>query len=81
MLSAERAPLFGEGRRGYRHSFLGTGMIGERRLLGAVARDLAASPVGAFYDDEAAALIGADGRRQWVLHLAALGVAAGRGAR
>jgi SagB-type dehydrogenase family enzyme len=81
VLSAEREPLFGEGPRGYRHSFLETGMIGERWLLGAVARGLAACPVGAFYDDEAAALIGVDGRRQWVLHLAALGVAAGRGAR
>ncbi|MDB5910166.1 MAG: hypothetical protein JWP34_4280 [Massilia sp.] len=55
VLSAEREPLFGEGSRGYRHSFLEAGMIGERWLLGAVARDLAACPVGAFYDDEAAA--------------------------
>ena len=49
-------------------------MVGERWLLGAVAQGLAACPVGAFYDDEAAALINANGR--WVLHLAALGVPA-----
>ena len=29
--------------------------------------------VGAFYDDEAAALIGADPAREWVVHFAALG--------
>jgi hypothetical protein len=29
--------------------------------------------VGAFYDDEAAALVGVDPGREWVLHFAALG--------
>jgi SagB-type dehydrogenase family enzyme len=74
ILSAERAPMLGQGARGYRHGFIEAGMIGERWLLGAVARGLAACPVGAFYDDEAAALIGVDRQRQWVLHFAALGV-------
>jgi SagB-type dehydrogenase family enzyme len=74
ILSAERAPMLGQGARGYRHGFLEAGMIGERWLLGAVARGLAACPVGAFYDDEAAALIGVDRQRQWVLHFAALGM-------
>ena len=55
-------------------------MIGERWLLGAVARGLSACPVGGFYDDEAAALIGVDRQRQWVLHFAALGGSAEQGA-
>jgi SagB-type dehydrogenase family enzyme len=77
ILSAEREPMLGQGARGYRHGFLEAGMVGERWLLGAVARGLAACPVGAFYDDEAAALIGVDRQRQWVLHFAALGMPAG----
>jgi SagB-type dehydrogenase family enzyme len=81
VLSAEREPMFAEGARGYRHGYLEAGMIGERWLLGAVARGLAACPVGAFYDDEAAALIGVDRQRQWVLHFAALGLPAERVAR
>ena len=76
VLSAEREAMLAEGARGYRHGFLEAGMIGERWLLGAVARGLAACPVGAFYDDEAAALIGVDRQRQWVLHFAALGMPA-----
>jgi SagB-type dehydrogenase family enzyme len=76
VLSAEREAMLAEGARGYRQGFLEAGMIGERWLLGAVARGLSACPVGAFYDDEAAALIGVDRRREWVLHFAALGVPA-----
>lgn len=76
VLSAEREPMLAEGARGYRHAFLEAGMAGERWLLGAAARGLAACPVGAFYDDEAAALVGADRRREWVLHFAALGLPA-----
>jgi hypothetical protein len=33
--------------------------------------------VGAFHDDEAAALVAADPAREWVLHFAALGRPAG----
>jgi nitroreductase len=40
----------------------------------AVARGLAACPVGAFYDDEAATLIDSAGAKHWVFHFAALGV-------
>ncbi|WBS03690.1 SagB family peptide dehydrogenase [Pseudoduganella sp. SL102] len=75
VLSADHPTMLAEGARGYRHAFLEAGLVGERWLLGATARGLGACPVGAFYDDEAAALIGADGRREWVLHFAALGVA------
>jgi SagB-type dehydrogenase family enzyme len=81
VLSAEREPMLAAGPRGYRHGFLEAGMISERWLLGAVARGLAACPVGAFYDDEAAALIGVDRERQWVLHFAALGMPVDRDRR
>ena len=37
---------------------------------------LGACAVGAFYDDEAAALVGVDPAREWVVHFAALGVKA-----
>ncbi len=76
ILSSERERILGAGARQYRHALLETGLIGERWLLGAVARGLAACPVGAFYDDEAAALIGADSARHWVFHFAALGTRA-----
>lgn len=75
VLSAVRGPMLAEGARGYRHGFLEAGMVGERWLLGAVARGLGACPVGAFYDDEAAALVGIDMGKEWVLHFAALGIA------
>lgn len=77
ILSAERDSMLAQGARGYRHGLLEAGLMGERWLLSAVARGLGACPVGAFYDDEAAALVGADPRRHWVLHFAALGVPAG----
>ena len=57
-------------------AFLEAGLMGERWLLGAVARQLGACPVGAFYDDEAAALVKAKAGN-WVLHFAALGHPAG----
>jgi len=53
-------------------AFLEAGLMGERWLLGAVARGLGACPVGAFYDDEAAALVKTE-KGSWVLHFAALG--------
>lgn len=74
ILSADRQSLLAEGARGYRQAFIEAGMMGERWLLGAVARGLGACPVGAFYDDEAATLIGVDRQREWVLHFAALGL-------
>lgn len=59
--------------RGYRHAFLEAGLVGERIYLEAGLRRLGACAVGAFYDDEAAALVGVDPAREWVLHFAALG--------
>jgi SagB-type dehydrogenase family enzyme len=77
ILSSRRERVLAGGAREYRHALLETGLIGERWLLGAVARGLAACPVGAFYDDEAAALIGADdGGQHWAFHFAALGIPA-----
>ena len=74
VLSAERDAILSQGARGYRHVLIEAGLVGERWLLGATARGLAACPVGAFYDDEAAALIGRDANRHWVLHFAAVGL-------
>lgn len=74
VLSSDRERVLAGGARAYRHALIETGLIGERWLLGAVARGLAACPVGAFYDDEAAALIGVDGASHWVFHFAALGL-------
>ncbi len=79
VLSIDRAALAadpGGTARGYRHAFLEAGMVGERLYLEAEARGLGCCAVGAFYDDEAAALVGADPRLEWVVHFAALGVPA-----
>ena len=76
VLSVRREAMFAQGARGYRHAFLEAGMLGERWLLSAVARNLAACPVGAFYDDEAASLISVNPAQEWVLHFAALGILA-----
>lgn len=62
--------------RGYRHAFIEAGLVGERVYLEAGARGLGACAVGAFYDDEAAALVGEDPAREWVVHFAALGIRA-----
>jgi nitroreductase len=62
--------------RGYRHAFIEAGLVGERVYLAAGERALGVCAVGAFYDDEAAAVVGADPAREWVLHLAAIGVPA-----
>jgi len=62
--------------RGYRHAFLEAGLVGERLYLEAGARGLGVCAVGAFYDDEAAALVGVDPQHEWIVHFAALGVKA-----
>ena len=76
VLSIDRAALAAEpagAARGYRHAFLEAGLAGERLYLEGVARGLGVCAVGAFYDDEVAALVGVDPQREWVVHLAALG--------
>lgn len=77
VLSIERAAFAADAdgaARGYRHAFLEAGLAGERIYLEAGARGLGACAVGAFYDDEAAALVAVDPAREWVVHFAALGV-------
>ena len=79
VLSIDRAMIAADPlgpARGYRHAFLEAGLVGERVYLGAGARGLGACAVGAFYDDEAAALVGVDPAHEWVVHFAALGVKA-----
>jgi nitroreductase len=49
-------------------------MVGERIYLEAGTRGLGTCAVGAFYDDEAAALLAIDPAREWVVHFAALGI-------
>jgi SagB-type dehydrogenase family enzyme len=60
--------------RGYRHAFIEAGLQSERLYLAAGALGLGVCAVGAFYDEEAAALVGVDLQREWVVHFAALGV-------
>ncbi|MEW6707281.1 MAG: SagB family peptide dehydrogenase [Pseudomonadota bacterium] len=77
VLSIDRRALAADAlgpARGYRHAFLEAGLVGERVYLEAGARNLGACAVGAFYDEEAAALVGIDPGREWVVHFAALGV-------
>jgi SagB-type dehydrogenase family enzyme len=80
VLSIDRAGFMADAAgsaRGYRHAFIEAGLVGERLYLEAVRRGLGACAVGAFYDEEAAALVGIDATREWVVHFAALGVPAG----
>lgn len=59
--------------RGYRHAFIEAGLAGERIYLEAAPRGLGVCAVGAFYDDEAAALVHSDPAREWIVHFAAMG--------
>jgi SagB-type dehydrogenase family enzyme len=80
VLSLDRTQLAADPRspaRAYRQAFLDVGRVGERAYLEAQARGLGACAVGAFYDDEASALVGRDPSREWVVHFMALGVVAG----
>lgn len=79
VLTIERTLFAGDpagAARGYRHAFIEAGLMGERIYLEAVPQRLGACAVGAFYDKEAAALVGVDPAREWVVHFAALGVPA-----
>lgn len=76
VLSLDRASVAADPTgpaRGYRHAFLEAGRLGERVYLEAGARGLGACAVGAFYDDEAAAIVAIDPAHEWVLHFVALG--------
>lgn len=73
VVSIDREALAVEGARGYRHAFLEAGVVGARLYLAAAARGLGGCSVGAFYDDEAAHLIGVALDRAWPVHFFALG--------
>lgn len=73
VLTLDRAALRRDGARGYRHGLLEVGLCGERLYLQAEALGLGVCAIGAFYDDEASALVGVDPAREWALHFAALG--------
>jgi SagB-type dehydrogenase family enzyme len=80
VLSLDRARLAADPQgpaRAYRQAFLDVGRVGEQAYLEAQTRGLGACAVGAFYDDEASALVGSDPAREWVVHFMALGVVAG----
>ncbi len=62
--------------RGWRHGFIEAGLVGERLYLAAPVLGLGVCAVGAFYDDEASALVGVDPAREWVVHFAAVGIPA-----
>jgi SagB-type dehydrogenase family enzyme len=79
VLSIDRATFAADASgpaRGYRHALIEAGLVGERVYLAAGALGLATCAVGAFYDDEAAALVGIDPAHEWVIHFAALGIPA-----
>lgn len=60
------------GPRSYRHSMIEAGRLGERVYLAATALGLGACGIGAFFDKEAAVLLGLEDRA-WLLYLVACG--------
>lgn len=72
------AAIFGRtrfkyGLRGYRFALLEAGHVAQNVLLAATALDLAAVPLGAFYDRRADASLGLDGVNESTLYAIALG--------
>ena len=59
--------------RGYRHAFIEAGLVGERLYLSGQGLGLGVCGIGAFFDDETAALAGVDPAQEWVVHLVAVG--------
>jgi len=64
---------FKYGLRGYRFTLLEAGHVGQNLLLAAAALDLAALPVGGFYDRRVERLLGVDGVNESALYLFAVG--------
>jgi SagB-type dehydrogenase family enzyme len=60
------------GARGYRYAMMAAGRMGERLYLSATAMGLGCCGIGAFYDDEAAELLGIN-RESQLLYLVAVG--------
>jgi SagB-type dehydrogenase family enzyme len=59
--------------RAYRYVYLDAGHMAAQLSLAAVAQGLGSCAVAAFYDDEANALLGIDGRTEAVLYMTAVG--------
>ncbi|MFC1896649.1 SagB/ThcOx family dehydrogenase [Thermodesulfobacteriota bacterium] len=59
------------GPRGYRYAMLETGRLGQRVYLGATALGLGCCGIGAFYDSEAAAVLGLNDQSSMLYLLAA----------
>lgn len=79
VVAADRATIAADpagAPRGWRHAFIEAGLAGERVYLEGTARGVGVCSVGAFYDDEAAALVALDSAREWVLHFVAVGLPA-----
>jgi SagB-type dehydrogenase family enzyme len=64
---------FKYGLRGYRFTLLEAGHVGQNLLLAAAALELAALPVGGFYDRRVERLLGVDGVNESALYLFAVG--------
>ena len=67
---------FKYGLRGYRFALLEAGHVVQNVALTAVALDLAALPLGGFYDAQVDDLVGADGVEESVVYGVVVGVAA-----
>jgi len=61
------------GQRCYRYIYLEAGHSAQNLLLAATALNLGACAIGAFFDDQAARLLGVDGVEETVLYLASVG--------
>jgi SagB-type dehydrogenase family enzyme len=64
---------FKYGLRGYRFALLEAGHVAQNIVLAATALDLAAVPLGAFYDQRADAFLGLDGVNESTLYTIAVG--------
>ena len=67
---------FKYGLRGYRFALLECGHLAQNLLLAATALDLAAVPLGGFYDRRVDQLLGLDGVNESALYMVAAGVRA-----
>jgi SagB-type dehydrogenase family enzyme len=59
--------------RGYRYVFIDAGHVCQNVYLAAESLGLGVTGIGALFDDEANALVGADGRERSILYMAAVG--------
>ncbi len=59
--------------RDYPHAFIEARLVGERLYLSGQALGLGVCGIGAFFDDETAALAGVDPAQEWGVPLVAVG--------